>query len=194
MKDQVRNKSVGLLIGYARVSTLDQNPELQIQALEKAGVDPRHIFREKISGAATARPELDKALEYLREGDALVVWKLDRLGRSLKDLIKIIQDLKDRGVGFKSLTEGIDTTHPGGMLVFHIFGALAQFERELIRERTIAGLEAAKKKGRRGGRPKAIDDDKREIMKRLIDEGKSKNSIANVLGVSRFSIYRDLKR
>ena len=127
-----------MIIGYARVSTNDQNPELQVDALEKAGAE--QVFQEKFTGALKERPELSQCLRMLRKGDVLVVWKLDRLARSLKDLVEIVQGLHDRGVGFKSLTESIDTTSSGGRLVFHIFGALAEFERDLIRERTIAGL------------------------------------------------------
>ena len=184
----------GLLVGYARVSTFDQDPQMQIDALLDTGVDSRHLYQEKISGSTTNRPKLKEALEYLKKGDVLIVWKLDRLGRSLKDLIKIIEDLKQRGIGFKSLTEGIDTTNSGGMLIFHLFGSLAQFERELIRERTFAGLEVAKKQGRRGGRPRSLDHEKRELMKRLLEEGIGISSVARSLSTSRLTIYREMKR
>ena len=140
-----------MLIGYARVSTQDQTLHLQMDALEKIGCTK--IFTDTISGSATQRLGLDEALDYVREGDTLVVWKLDRLGRSLKHLIETIATLNNRKIGFKSITENIDTTTSGGKLVFHIFGALAEFERNLIRERTLAGLEAARARGRLGGRP-----------------------------------------
>jgi DNA invertase Pin-like site-specific DNA recombinase len=140
-----------MLIGYARISTQDQNSELQHDALIQARVDERHIFMDTLSGSTLYRPQLKIALEYLKKGDVLVVWKLDRLGRSLHDLIRLMQDLFDKGIGFRSLTEMIDTTTPGGKMVFHVFGAMAQFERDLISERTKAGLEAAKQRGRRGG-------------------------------------------
>jgi len=129
-----------MIIEYARVSTQDQNPEFQVDALEKAGCE--QIFQEKFTGKLRERPELSQCLRTLRKGDILVVWKLDRLARSLKDLVEIVQELHDREIGFKSLTESIDTTSSGGRLVFHIFGALAEFEHDLIRERTIAGLHA----------------------------------------------------
>src|SRR2546423_716996 len=140
-------------IGYARVSTTEQNLDLQLDALKKA--DCVKIFTDTASGAKTARKGLDEALTYVRPGDTLVVWRLDRLGRSLKHLIEVVTDLEKRGIGFKSLTENIDTTTSGGKLIFHIFGALAEFERDIIRERTKAGLEAARARGRKGGRPKA---------------------------------------
>src|SRR5204863_7764914 len=142
-----------MLIGYARVSTQDQTLNLQKDALEKIGCSK--IFTDTASGAITERKGLDEALEYVREGDSLIVWKLDRLGRSLKHLIETITTLNNRKIGFKSLTENIDTTTSSGKLIFHIFGALAEFERDIIRERTKAGLEAARARGRRGGRPKA---------------------------------------
>ena len=194
MVNEKRKNRKGLLIGYARVSTFDQNPQLQIDALVGEGVDSRHLFEEKISGASLNRPKLKEALEFLKEGDVLVVWKLDRLGRSLQDLIHIIEKLKGRGVGFKSLTEGIDTTHSGGMLIFHIFGSLAQFGRELTRERTLAGLEAAKKQGRKGGRPRALNDEQREIMKELFKKGRGVSYIARSLNTSRYTIYREKDR
>ena len=142
-----------MLIGYARVSTQDQTLNLQRDALEKIGCSK--IFTDTASGAATERKGLDEALEYVREGDSLVVWKLDRLGRSLKHLIETITYLNNRQIGFRSITENIDTTTSGGKLIFHIFGALAEFERDVIRERTQAGLQAARARGRIGGRPKA---------------------------------------
>jgi len=138
-----------MIIGYARVSTQDQNPDFQVDALEKAGCE--QIFQEKFTGKLRERPELSQCLRMLRKRDVLIVWKLDRLARSLKDLVEIVQDLNQREIGFKSLTEAIDTTSSSGRLVFHIFGALAEFEHDLIRERTKAGLEAARARGRKGG-------------------------------------------
>src|SRR3989441_9806091 len=143
-----------MLIGYARVSTQDQTLNLQKDALEKIGCTK--IFTDTASGAKTERKGLEEALAYVREGDTLVVWRLDRLGRSLKHLIETVSQLDNRKIGFKSLTENIDTTTSGGKLIFHIFGALAEFERDIIRERTLAGLQAARARGRRGGRPKAL--------------------------------------
>ncbi|MBF5060046.1 recombinase family protein [Candidatus Neptunochlamydia vexilliferae] len=183
----------GLLVGYARVSTFDQNPQMQIDALIQEGIDSRHLFEEKTSGSTLNRPKLKEALDFLKAGDILVVWKLDRLGRSLQDLIQIIQELKKREIGFKSLTEGIDTTSPGGMLIFHIFGSLAEFGRELIRERTLAGLESARRQGRKGGRPKSLNDEQRETLKELIEQGRGVSYIARTLNTSRFTIYREKK-
>lgn len=145
------------LVGYARVSTDDQNLDLQLNALRKAEVPDTQIFMEHVSGAATKRPQLEKALKNLRRGDVFVVWKLDRLGRSLPELVKLSQEFKDRGVQLKSLTEGIDTTTPMGELFFHIMAALAHFERALISERTKAGIEAAKERGTWRTRPPTID-------------------------------------
>jgi DNA invertase Pin-like site-specific DNA recombinase len=143
-----------MLIGYARVSTSDQTLDLQKDALQKTGCD--RIFTDTASGAKAERTGLDEAISHLREGDILVVWRLDRLGRSLKHLIETITALNNRDIGFKSITEAIDTTTSGGKLIFHIFGALAEFERDIIRERTQAGLNAARARGRKGGRPKAL--------------------------------------
>src|SRR5712691_435706 len=143
-----------MLIGYARVSTNEQNLDLQRDALKKAGVSAKNVFTDKITGTKEERPGLEQALSHLREGDTLVVWRLDRLGRSLKHLIETVSKLQQQGVAFKSITENIDTSTVTGQLVFHIFGALAEFERNLIKERTMAGLEAARARGRKGGRPK----------------------------------------
>ena len=154
-----------MLIGYARVSTHDQNLDLQKDALEKAGCEKIHV--EKASGKSSNRPELEKAMNYLRKGDTLVVWRLDRLGRSMKHLIELITQLEEKGIGFRSLTEAMDTTTSGGKLIFHIFGALAEFERNLIQERTQAGLAAARARDRRGGRPYALDDKKRVTAVRM---------------------------
>jgi len=175
--------------GYARVSTLDQNLELQRDALEKAGCE--RIFEDHVSGASSERPGWAKATTALREGDTLVVWRLDRLGRSLKHLIDTVNELNARGIGFKSITESIDTTTPGGRLVFHIFGALAEFERELIRERTQAGLEAARARGRKGGRPRKLSARQVATARMLLGDSKrTVTEVAELLGVSRTTIYR----
>jgi DNA invertase Pin-like site-specific DNA recombinase len=181
-----------MLIGYARVSTDEQTLALQQDALKQAGCERQ--FTDIASGAQTDRPGLAEALDFVRPGDTLVVWRLDRLGRSLRHLIDTISDLEQRGIGFKSLQENIDTTSSGGKLVFHIFGALAEFERDLVRERTRAGLAAARARGRRGGRPKtaAFRDAKRLAMaRRLYDEKQtSVNTICQMLGISRPTFYR----
>src|SRR2546425_4160822 len=181
-----------MFIGYARVSTQDQTLNLQKDALEKIGCSK--IFTDTISGAATERKGLDEALEYVREGDTLVVWKLDRLGRSLKHLIETITTLNNRKIGFKSLTENIDTTTSGGKLIFHIFGALAEFERDIIRERTNAGLQAARARGRLGGRPKAkmLDSPKKVALAQSLYENKNNTieEICKTLNVSRATLYR----
>jgi DNA invertase Pin-like site-specific DNA recombinase len=182
-----------MIIGYARVSTQDQNTELQADALDKAGCE--QIFKEKFTGKLRERPELSHCLRMLREGDVLVVWKLDRLARSLKDLVEIIQDLNERQIGFKSLTESIDTTSSGGRLVFHIFCALAEFEHELIRERTIAGLQAARARGRKGGRKPAMSNsDVRKASAMLLDPNITKTEVAAHFDVSRTTLNASLKR
>ena len=182
-----------MIIGYARVSTNDQNPELQVDALGKAGAE--QVFQEKFTGTLRERPELSQCLRMLRQGDVLVVWKLDRLARSLKDLVEIVQDLQDRGIGFKSLTESIDTTSSGGRLVFHIFGALAEFERDLIRERTMAGLEAARARGRKGGRkPSLSKTDTQTAAAMLLDPKITKTEVAQHFGVSRTTLNASLAR
>lgn len=178
-----------MLIGYARVSTAEQNLDLQQDALKKAGCEK--IFTDTISGAKSARPGLDECLGFVRAGDTLVVWKLDRLGRSLKHLIEEVQRLDERGIGFQSVQEHIDTTTPGGKLVFHVFGALAEFERDLIRERTNAGLAAARARGRKGGRKALLDGKKQEIARALhANPGVSVGEICKTLGVSRTTFYR----
>src|SRR5436309_13080010 len=154
------------LIGYARVSTSDQNLDLQLDRLKEAGC--RRVFEETASGANKVRPHLREALEFLRPGDTLAVWKLDRLARSVQHLIEIIEQLHKRGCGFRSLTEAIDTTTAGGRLIFHIFGALAEFERSIIRERTLAGLEAARAPGRKGGRPRLMTDESMIVAQALL--------------------------
>jgi DNA invertase Pin-like site-specific DNA recombinase len=182
-----------MIIGYARVSTQDQNPDFQVDALEKAGCD--QIFREKVTGKLRERPELSQCLRMLRAGDTLIVWKLDRLARSLKDLVEIVQDLNDREIGFKSLTEAIDTTNSGGRLVFHIFGSLAEFEHDLIRERTIAGLQAARARGRKGGRKPAMSaSDVKKAAAMLSDPTMTKTEVAQHFRVSRTTLNASLRR
>jgi len=157
-----------MLIGYARVSTQEQDATLQRVALLDAGCE--QVFEEKASGAQRERPELSSALDYMRRGDTLAVWKLDRLARSVKQLIDTVEALEARGIGFRSLTENIDTTSPGGKLVFHLFAALAEFERGLIRERTMAGLASAREHGRTGGRPKSLCDSDLAAIKALLSD------------------------
>jgi Site-specific recombinases, DNA invertase Pin homologs len=182
-----------MIIGYARVSTQDQNLELQLDALEKAGCE--QTFQEKITGKNKERPELETCMKMLRDGDVLVVWKLDRLARSLKDLIEIVSDLESRGVGFKSLTESIDTTSPGGKLIFHIFGALSEFEHSLIRERTLEGLKAARARGRKGGRKPAMNrSDVQKAAAMLKDPLITKTEVAKHFGVSRLTLNKSLNR
>src|SRR3954469_11181824 len=181
-----------MLVGYARVSTTDQTLDLQRDALTKAGC--AKIYTDTASGAQTERKGLTEALSYVREGDTIVVWKLDRLGRSLKDLIERIRDLNDRKIGFKSLTENIDTTTSGGKLIFHIFGALAEFERDIIKERTNAGLEATRARGKRGGRPKALTPEKIKLARKLYaDTSTSVAEICKMLGISRHTLLRYVK-
>jgi DNA invertase Pin-like site-specific DNA recombinase len=181
-----------MLIGYARVSTQDQTADLQNDALTKAGCSK--IFTDTISGAKTERKGLDEALTYIRDGDVLVVWKLDRLGRSLQHLIETIKRLQERNIGFKSLTENIDTTTPGGKLVFHIFGALAEFERDLIRERTRAGLDAARARGRTGGPKPKVTPQKAGVAQALYDSReKTVKEICQGLGITRATFYRYVK-
>ena len=177
-----------MLIGYARVSTQDQNPQLQSDALEQAGCE--RIFTDKASGAIAERTALREALAFARSGDTIVVWKLDRLARSLKQLISTVEELENRGVGFRSITEAIDTTTSGGRLVFHIFGALAEFERSIIRERTKAGVEAAAQRGRKGGRPPALSDADHASAKALLrDPSIPIKEVAKRLGVSVSTLY-----
>ena len=181
-----------MLIGYARVSTLDQNPELQQDALKAAGCEK--VFTDRITGTARARPELDKLKEQLREGDTLVVWRLDRLGRSLKDLIEWVALLESQGTGFKSLHEAIDTTTSAGKLIFHIFGALAEFERNLIRERTNAGLAAARARGRKGGRAKALTPKQRQRVVELYENKEvSVKELCAMFAISKPTLYSYVK-
>jgi DNA invertase Pin-like site-specific DNA recombinase len=178
-----------MLIGYARVSTQDQTPELQLDALRRVGCEK--IFTEKASGSQRDRPQLKAALEYVRSGDTLVVWKLDRLARSLKQLIETIEQLKEQDIDFRSLTEAIDTATPGGRLTFHIFAALAEFERSLIQERTQAGLASARARGKKGGRPPALSSDDVLVAKALLrDYAISVEEVAKRLNVSPSTLYR----
>ena len=181
-----------MLFGYARISTADQTLDLQLDALEKAGCE--RIFTDKVSGTKAERKGLTEALSHLREGDTLVVWRLDRLGRSLRHLIDTVTELHNRGVGFKSLQENIDTTTSGGKLVFHIFGALAEFEREIIKERTQAGLESARSRGKVGGRPKALSSKEVQMLRNMAaDKSLTVSDICKTLGIGRTTFYRYLK-
>lgn len=181
-----------MLIGYARVSTADQNLDLQKDALNTAGCE--RLFTDTASGAKTERPGLTQVFRECRKGDTLVVWKLDRLGRLLPHLVETVRELNARGIGFKSLQESIDTTTSGGKLIFHIFASLAEFERDLIRERTNAGLYAARARGRKGGRPKGVDEKKRKIALSLKkDPERSIKEICEIVGISRNTYYKYTK-
>ena len=182
-----------MLIGYARVSTQDQTIDLQQDALSKAGCEK--IYTDTASGAKAERKGLEEALSFARRGDTLVVWRLDRLGRSLQHLIETIKDLDKRQVGFKSITENIDTTTSGGKLIFHIFGALAEFERDIIKERTQAGLNAARARGRTGGRPKKLTTKQKIAMAQALynDTANSIDDICHTLKISRPTLYRYIK-
>ena len=178
-----------MLIGYARVSTSDQRLDLQKDALSAAGCE--RIFTDTASGAKTQRPGLAEALQFCRPTDTLVVWKLDRLGRSLPHLVETVRDLIARGIGFKSLQENIDTTTSTGKLIFHIFASLAEFERDIIRERTEAGLSAARARGRKGGRPKGVDEKKKKAALSLKkDPERSVKEICEIVGISRNTYYK----
>ncbi|MFS4490069.1 recombinase family protein [Dietzia kunjamensis] len=184
---------MGHAFGYARVSTRDQDARLQHDALATAGC--YKVFTDTASGALASRPELGKLLDQLRPGDTLVVWRLDRLGRSIRHLIDQLTELQDRGIEFRSLQENIDTGSSGGRLVFHIFASLAEFERDLISERTHAGLEAARARGRRGGRPPLLSGDKLRTARKLYEQqDMTVAQIGEVLGVSRTTVYRALQR
>jgi DNA invertase Pin-like site-specific DNA recombinase len=186
----------GRLVGYARVSTDDQNLTLQIDSLFACGVTKELLFTDKISGAKSGRPGLDKCLAILKQGDTLLVWRLDRLGRSMAHLVKLIEELRERGIGFRSVSDGvIDTTSASGELIFHIFSALAQFERRLIQERTRAGLEAARARGRTGGRPR-IEIEEAKVLaaqKLQADHTLSIDQICETLRISRSTYYRYLQ-
>lgn len=177
-----------MLIGYARVSTQDQNLELQRDALTKAGC--QKVFEDTVSGTRTDRPGLARAMEMLREGDTLVVWKLDRLGRSVKQLVDLIGELQKQGAQFKSLTDAIDTGTPSGRFFFHVMASLAQMERELIVERTRAGLDIARQLGRKGGRKPKMTDSKIESARKLLASGMPPKDVAKNLGVSVPTLYR----
>jgi DNA invertase Pin-like site-specific DNA recombinase len=185
-----------MLVGYMRVSSDSdrQSTDLQRDALLAAGIDARHLFEDHASGAKDDRPGLAKALEFVRPGDVLVVWKLDRLGRSLSHLLSIVTMLKDKQVAFRSLTEGMDTTTASGELLFHVFGALAQHERALVQERVIAGLAAAKRRGRVGGRPAAIVGEKRDAIIAALNGGMSKAAVCRNFGVKRTTLIETLAR
>lgn len=181
----------GQVIGYARVSTAEQDTTMQREALQAAGA--AKVFEDVASGAKADRPGLDAALAYLRDGDTLAVWKLDRLGRSLPHLVQTVAELAQRGVGFRSLTESIDTTTPNGRLVFHLFAALADFERDLIRERTRAGLAVAKARGRKGGRRPVVTPDKLARARALIDtKGLTVREAAGRVKVGKTALYNAL--
>ena len=185
--------SMGHDFGYARVSTGDQDARLQHDALTAAGC--YRIFTDTASGSLESRPELDKLLDQLRPGDTLVVWRLDKLGRSIRHLIHQLAGLQERGVEFRSLQENIDTSSSGGRLIFHIFASLAEFERDLIRERTKAGLEAARARGRTGGRPPSLSGDKLRTARKLYEQkDMTVAQIGEVLGVSRTTVYRALRK
>ncbi len=180
-----------MLLGYARVSTDDQTDALQLDALKAAGCE--RTFSDRASGASADRPALRDIISHARQGDTLVVWRLDRLGRSLPHLIETVRSLEAAGVGFCSLTEHLDTTTPNGRLIFHLFGALAEFERELIRERTKAGLVAARARGRKGGRPAKLNAERIRIAQRLLKDPESTVSeVARTLGVHRSTLHKAL--
>jgi DNA invertase Pin-like site-specific DNA recombinase len=186
-------RGMGYLLGYARVSTSDQDAALQVDALNAAGC--YRVFVDTMSGSLQHRPELDKLLDQIRPGDTLVVWRLDRLGRSIRHLIDQLHTLAERDIGFRSLQETIDTTSSGGRLIFHVFAALAEFERDLIKERTNAGLTAARARGRTGGRPSRLSADQVKTARRLYEQQEmTVAQIGDVLGVSRTTIYRTLNQ
>lgn len=178
-------------IGYARVSTIDQNLDLQLEALQKAGCEPEYIYKEHISAVKADRPELDNCLKSLRAGDTLVIWRLDRLGRSLKDLVAIVNDLESKGIHLHSIKENIDLSTSTGKLQFNIFASFAQFERDLISERTLAGLEVARAKGRKGGRQfKLSDKDQARVKQMMQDRDISVNDITKRFDISRSTAYK----
>ena len=181
-----------MLIGYARISTHTQDLSLQLDALRKAGCE--RIYEDTLSGTRADRPELSHALDALRPDDTLVVWKLDRLGRSLKHLLEIMASLDAQGVNFRSLTESIDTSSSMGRFFFSVMGALSQMERDLIAERTQAGLQVARARGRLGGRPQKLDSDKLQAARSLLEKGRSMQEVAEILSVHRATLYRGLRR
>jgi DNA invertase Pin-like site-specific DNA recombinase len=179
-------------VGYVRVSKREQNPELQRRELLAAGCE--RIFEERVSSREEKRHQLEAAFDYCRAGDVLVVWRLDRLGRSIKELIELVNTLQERGVGFRSLRESLDTTSSGGRLVFHVFASIAEFERDVIRERTMAGLEAARARGRRGGRKPIMDERKLALASKLLrDKEVPIAEVCEAVGVSSSTLYRYLK-
>jgi DNA invertase Pin-like site-specific DNA recombinase len=182
------------LVGYARVSTDAQSLNLQIDALVKAGCKPEKIYTDKVSGTAKNRPGLSLALEALHEGDILVVWKLDRLGRTVKGLVDFVAELHSKGIQFKSVTDSIDTSTPAGRFFFHTMASLAEMERDLLRERTQAGLAAARERGRVGGAPKVLNDGQIAMAKSAIEGGRSVRDVASDLKVSHMTLYRALKK
>lgn len=184
-------------IGYARVSTRDQNLDLQLDALQKAGCEDTYIYKEQISGATKERPQLQKLLEQIRKNDVVVIWKLDRLGRSLADLVHLVNEIQGKGAGLLSLQDNIDTTTPQGKLTFHIFAAIAEFEREIIRERTKAGLESARARGRKGGRPPGLSKEAQVKAAAAASLHQQKQPIARIcttLGISKKTLYKYLKQ
>jgi DNA invertase Pin-like site-specific DNA recombinase len=184
------SKKQGMRMAYVRVSTNEQDESLQRDALEAAGCEK--FFEDRSSGVLASRPALDKMLEQLRPGDTVVVWRLDRLGRSLQNLMALVEEFNSRSVDLVSLREHIDTTNPSGKLIFHVMAAMSEFERDLIRERTRAGLAAARARGRRGGRPKALTPEKLRAARSMHGSGESIADVAKALGVSRATVYRGL--
>jgi DNA invertase Pin-like site-specific DNA recombinase len=185
-----------MLVGYMRVSTSGDRQVLDMQrdALLAAGVDARHLFEDRVTASRDDRAGLTKALAFIKPGDCLVVWKLDRLGRSLPHLLTTVTDLRNRGIAFRSLTEQMDTTTPQGEFLFHIFGSLAQFERSLIQERVLAGLAAARRRGRHGGRPTAIDVEKLAAVMAALDAGATKAAVCRTFGIKRSTLIDSLAR
>jgi len=176
--------------GYVRTSTEHQNMGLQFEALKSAGIDDRNIYSDQMSGSKRERPQLNALMEKLKDGDTLVIWKFDRLARSMNDLIEITNKLHKKGVQFKSITEDIDTNSPMGKFAFHLLGALGQFERELIKERINAGIANARDKGKHIGRPRILTDEQIKVAQDMRKNGKGVMKIARVLGCSRHAIYR----
>lgn len=186
------NKEMVMLFGYVRTSTDQQNKELQVGSLKALGVDDRNIYTDQMSGSKRERPQLNELLERLRGGDTLVIWKFDRLARSMTDLLEITDKLHEKGVQFKSITEDIDTNSAMGKFTFHLLGALGQFERELIKERINAGIANARAKGKHMGRPRSLTDEQVKVAQDMRKGGKGVMEIARVLGCSRHAIYRVL--
>jgi DNA invertase Pin-like site-specific DNA recombinase len=180
-----------MLVGYSRVSTEEQKLDLQVDALKSAGCEK--FFSDHVSGASKLKPGLEEALAYLRAGDTLVVWKLDRLGRTVKGLVDLVQTLQDKGIQFRSLTDGIDTSTTAGRFFFHVMAALAQMEKELVHERTMAGLSAARARGRLGGRKPKMDASKLDAARKLLLAGTPASAVAKTLGVGRATLYRGLR-